>query len=562
MIQTFNFEPYEKDIDRGLAELGGQKIISRVWQKDWTVWKSEPAEIANRLGWLVSPRAMEAQAPRLKAFAASARRQGFTKALVLGMGGSSLAPLVMASVFKTGSGYLDLDVLDSTAPEAVLGARRDHPLKKSLFIVSSKSGTTVETSSFFSYFWNAVSDRVGRAAAPAHFAVITDPGTPLESLAGRLGIENIFHGDPDIGGRFSALSPFCLVPAALKGISMAKTLEAGLAMSRRCREARDPRANPGALLGTILGVLGRRGRDKLTIVLPARLQAFGLWLEQLIAESTGKEGRGILPIEGETLRGPRSDLGDRLFVHIGTMSEGRTDGRLPGLVQPGSPLVRITLPGIYRLGEQFFLWEFATAIAGRFLGINPFDQPDVESAKKRSREALAVYRETGSLPAEEPLFKEKGISIFSDIEAGSAGECLARFLAGAAPGGYVAIQAFIAPGRRVQTALDGLRGRIAEKTGLPTTVGFGPRFLHSTGQLHKGDAGRGLFLQITAEDRRDAAIPEAPGSAASTLSFGVLRAAQARGDAEALRAAGRRVLRLGLGPDAAAGLRQAALLLG
>ena len=562
MIQTFNLEPYEEEFGRGLAELAGRKIIPRIWEKDWTVWKPEPGEIANRLGWLTSPRAMKAKARCLHAFAASARRAGFTRALVLGMGGSSLAPLVMASVFQTRRGFLDLDVLDSTAPEAVLRARRNHPVRKSLFIVSSKSGTTAETSSFFGFFWNAVEAAVGQAAAPGHFAVITDPGTPLEALAGRLGIKNVFHGDPEIGGRFSALSPFCLVPATLKGIPVSGMLEAGLGMSRRCREARDLRANPGALLGTILGVLALRGRDKLTIILPDRLQSFGLWLEQLIAESTGKEGRGILPVEGESFRGPGLDLGDRLFVHVGTKAEARNDGRLTGLVDAGQPVVNIALPPSYQLGGQFFLWEFATAVAGRFLGINPFDQPDVESAKIRSRETLAVFRATGALPPEKPRFKVKGISIFSDLEARSAADCLGKFLAGAAPGGYIAIQAFLAPGKRIQASLDMVRSRLADKTGLPTTAGFGPRFLHSTGQLHKGDAGRGLFLQITAQDRFDAAIPDEPGSKTSTFSFGILKAAQARGDYEALKAAGRRVLRIEIGSDSPAGLRQVASLLG
>lgn len=562
MIQTFNFEPHQKELDRGLARLASEKIITRIWAKDWTVWKPEPDEIANRLGWLRSPQAMRAQLPQVRSLAGSARRAGFRRALVLGMGGSSLAPLVMASVFKTPPGFLALDVLDSTVPEAVLRARKNHPAGQSLFIASSKSGSTAETSSLFSYFWNAVGEAVGPAAAPRHFAVITDPGTPLEALAERLGITNVFSGDPEIGGRFSALSPFGLVPAALKGNAADRTLAAGLEMGRLCRKERNPGENPGAFLGTILGVLARRGLDKLTFILPPRLRTLGLWLEQLIAESTGKEGRGILPVVGEPLLGPRHYAGDRLFVHIGTRREALGNRRLRRLIDAGLPLVLVGMPGIQQLGGQFFLWEFATAVAGRFLGINPFDQPDVETSKQKTREMLAVYRATGSLPAERPQFEEEGIAVFSDVEAASAEACLRKFLAGASPGGYAAIQAFISPGRRADALLARLRRRLAEKTGLAVTTGFGPRFLHSTGQLHKGDAGRGLFLQITAQDRRDAAIPDEPGAATAALTFGVLKAAQARGDLEALKAAGRRVIRLDLGADIRAGLDKVMSFLG
>jgi len=556
LIETSNLQDYEKAIAAGLADLAGRNIIARIWKRDWTVWQNDPAEIRNRLGWLVSPCAMRRRLGGIKSYAQRIRTSGYDRALVLGMGGSSLAPLVLAEVFPTRAGYLDLGVLDLTDPEAVLGWQKKLNPERTVFIVSSKSGTTVETDSFFRYFWNWSTERLGTQKTSERFAAITDPGSPLEEHGRRLGFRAVFLGDPEIGGRFSALSPFSLVPAALKGIRVEKLLETAVSMSVQCRREPDLMGNPGALLGTILGVLAERGRDKLTFLISPRLRSFGLWLEQLIAESTGKEGKGIVPVDNERV-GPVEVYGnDRLFVRIRGGSETEGDAAVQRLKKAGFPLVSFILPTPLHLGSQFFLWEFATAVAGHFLGINPFNQPDVDSAKKRTQEFVHFYLEHGSLPEEKPDFRKNGLGLYSDIKASSFVRALDSFLSSASPGDYLAIQAFLAPTGETEAALQSLRRFLRRRTRLATTVGYGPRFLHSTGQLHKGDRGNGLFIQVTTDDRRDAAIPDSPGVAGSSISFGVLKAAQARGDFETLKARGRRIIRIHLGSNAAAGLRQ------
>ncbi|MGB7294542.1 MAG: hypothetical protein WBC70_03060 [Candidatus Aminicenantales bacterium] len=556
MIETANLLEYEKAIVDGLASLAKDRVVSRIWKKDWTVWREDPAEIRNRLGWLTSPRSMEKELLGINLFVRDVRKKRYAHALLLGMGGSSLAPLVLAKSYETQPGYLDLDVLDLTDPAVVLGKKKKLDPATTLFIVSSKSGTTVETASFFKYFWSWTSDRLGKDRAGEHFAAITDPGTPLEEEARRLGFSAVFPGDPEIGGRFSALSPFCLVPAALKGIRIGSLVSTAVKMSDLCRREPDLMANPGAFLGTILGVLAERGRDKLTLLLPRGFRSFGLWLEQLIAESTGKDGKGVLPVDGERI-GPVENYGnDRLFVRVKEKGETKGDAAARRIEKARFPLLTLAVPDRSHLGGQFFLWEFATAVAGRFLGINPFDQPNVESAKKKAREFIDYYREHGVLPEEKPRFRQGGISVFSDIEAPSLLSGLARFLSSAKPEDYLAVQAFLAPSRKTDAALNKLRLRLRDRTRLATTVGYGPRFLHSTGQLHKGGRGNGLFIQVTADDERDAPIPDSPGSAASSVSFGLLKAAQARGDFAALRALGRRIIRFHLGKDVPAGLER------
>jgi glucose-6-phosphate isomerase len=556
LIEAANLLEYEKAITDALAALARDRVVSRIWKKDWTVWREDPKEIRNRLGWLTSPRSMKKELSGLKGYSRDVRKKGYTHALLLGMGGSSHAPFVLAKTFKTQAGFLDLDVLDLTDPAVVLSKQKKLNPATTLFIVSSKSGTTVETASFFKYFWNWTAANLDTKKTGEHFAAITDPGTPLEEEARMLGFGAVFSGVPEIGGRFSALSPFCLMPAALKGIRVDSLVATAAKMSDFCRREPDLMANPGAFLGTVLGVLAGRGRDKLTLLLSTGLRSFGLWLEQLIAESTGKEGKGILPVAGEQT-GPIEGYGnDRLFVRIKEKGEAKGDAAARRIEKAGFPLLTLTVPGLSHLGGQFFLWEFATAVAGRFLQINPFDQPNVESSKKKTREFLEYYREHGVLPEEKPRFRWGGISVFSDIEAASLKGCLNKFLASANPGGYMAVQAFIMPSRKTDTALNKLRLRLRNRTRLATTVGFGPRFLHSTGQLHKGDRGNGLFIQVTADDERDAPIPDSPGGAGSSITFGLLKAAQVRGDFEALRSLGRRIIRFHLGKDVAAGLER------
>lgn len=554
LIETANLQEYEKAIVDGLASLARDHVIPRIWNKDWTVWRKDPKEIRNRLGWLTSPRAMGKELAGIEEYARGVRKKGFTHALLLGMGGSSLAPFVLSSVFETRPGFLDLGVLDLTDPAVVLAWQKRLEPAKTLFIVSSKSGTTVETASFFKYFWNWTADRLGTAMTGEHFAAITDPGTALEEEARALGFGAIFPGEPEIGGRFSALSPFCLVPAALKGIRIERLVATAAKMAEDCRREPDIMTNPGAFLGTVLGILAGSGRDKLTLLLSPGLRSFGLWLEQLIAESTGKEGKGILPVDGERV-GPADVYGDdRLFVRIREKGDAKGDAAAGRLEKAGFPLLTLTVPDRSHLGGQFFLWEFATSVAGHFLGINPFDQPNVEAAKKMAREFIAYYRRHGVLPEEKSRFRSRGISVFTDIEASSLQSCLRTFLTSAKPGDYLAIQAFIAPSRKTDAALTTLRLQLRDRTRLATTVGYGPRFLHSTGQLHKGDRGNGMFIQLTAGDEKDAPIPDSPGSTGSSVSFGLLKAAQARGDFEALRSIGRRVVRFHLGKDVAGGL--------
>lgn len=556
MIKAANIEEYKNSIEEALATLFKEKIIPRIWEKDWTVWKNDPREITNRLGWLTSAQRMEKDLAGISRFVREVRRKGFTHALLLGMGGSSLAPLVLGTVFKTPKGHADLEILDSTDPAAVLHSGNRLNPQKTLFIVSSKSGATVETNSLFKFFWNWAAESLGEDRAGEHFLAITDPGAPLEDLAHRFRFIAVFPGDPEIGGRFSALSPFGLVPAALKGIKVQEILNTAKEMAHLCRKPEDLKANPGACLGTILGILNQGGRDKLTFLLSPRLESFGLWLEQLIAESTGKEGKGILPVEGEPIGSPEIYGRDRLFVYIRERGDKANDAAIERLKSAGFPILSMTFPGIHHFGSQFFLWEFATAVAGIFLRINPFDQPNVESAKKKTQEILGIYRQRGVFPAEKPLFQAQGISLFSDIQAPSLGDCLNSFLDQARPGDYLAIQAFLAPKKQTTAVLQRLRVLLRERTRLATTVGYGPRFLHSTGQLHKGDGGNGLFIQITADDEKDAPIPNEPGSSCSMISFGVLKAAQARGDFEALKASGRRIIRFHLEKGAGAGLEK------
>lgn len=560
-LETYNLGRYGSAVESALDMLMEQRTIDRIWAKDWTVWKPEPREIADRLGWLTAPGDAENEAREFTAFTEKVRRAGFRHALLLGMGGSSLAPEVLGTTFKTKRGFLDLRILDSTDPAAVLRAKASLPLVKTLFIVSSKSGTTVETLSFLNYFFNEILETAGKRSAGSHFVAITDPGTPLEDTARHHHFRAAFKGKPEIGGRFSALSAFGLVPAVLKGIDIRELLRSAGQAAELCRISDDPCRNPGARLGTVLAVLAMNGLDKATFISSPRLRSFGVWLEQLIAESTGKDGRGILPVL-ETEAGLSGSYGpDRIFVSLELEGDetGKPAGQ--GLQESGYPLISIKIKNINELGSQFFLWEFATAVAGYHLGINPFDQPDVDAAKKKAQEFLKIYRESGALPPDKPKLMEKGIGIFSDLTALSLKDFLKVFLRQAQPGDYVSIQAFLDPGLETAFILEQLADRLRSRTRLAVTWGLGPRFLHSTGQLHKGDAGKGLFIQITADDSEDIPIPDGPGSKHAGLTFGVLKAAQARGDLEALKSLGRRVLRLHLGKDALRGFNEIAALI-
>jgi transaldolase / glucose-6-phosphate isomerase len=494
------------------------------------------------------------------------RAAGYSRALLLGMGGSSLAPEVFARTFGPAKGYLDVSVIDSTDPEFILSRAEELDYSKTLFIVSTKSGGTVETLSFFKYFYNRTVEAIGADKAGEHFLAITDPGSKLADLAAKYKFRDTFLNDPNIGGRYSALSFFGLVPAALLGIDLQRLLDRAIEAGCDCGDpdrsggakvsgngptAGDGGGGPCALLGTILGLLasGRapgQKRDKLTIFTPPELESIGDWVEQLIAESTGKEGRGIVPVIGEPLGDAEVYGDDRLFVQLRLKGSRGADSGLKALEEAGHPVVRIELRDLYDLGFQFFLWEMATAVAGYLLKINPFDQPNVESAKVRAREMMSAYAEKGSLPedrAEPPQV-----------------QVLETFLSQAGRGDYVGLQAYVKPSDPTTAALQQLRTRIRDRYRVATTLGYGPRFLHSTGQLHKGDGGAGLFVQLTSEPGRDAPIPDAAGRETSGVSFGTLKMAQALGDKQALKDNRRRVIRINLGADVAADLK--ALLAG
>ncbi len=489
-------------VDQRLATMRTEDIVERIWAGDHTVWKPDPTEISDRLGFLTVADRARAEAADLANFAADVVAAGYTDAVLLGMGGSSLAPEVLRTTLGRADGALELHVLDTTDPEQILDLEAQLDLAKTLFIVASKSGGTIEPNSQFAYFWERIPDG-------AHFIAITDPGTSLEALGREHGFRRVFNAQPDIGGRYSALSAFGMVPAALIGADIAQLAMRAQEMFEACRNS-VAHENPGALLGAVMGEAALGGRDKLTLVLPDEMRSFGYWVEQLIAESTGKEGTGILPVEGEPLGGPDVYGDDRLFVALGEHAD------LAALEAAGHPVVRLPYCDAAQLPAEFARWEFATAVAGHVLGIQPFDQPNVQEAKDATDRVLAE-------PVPPPA-------------TGS----LARLLSSLGSGDYLALLAYLPRTGESQAILQSLRTRLRDRYRVATTVGFGPRFLHSTGQLHKGGPTSGAFVQIVREDPVDAEIPGKP------YSFSQLKTAQAQGDLESLVARGRRVARVGL----------------
>lgn len=529
----------DASVKERVANLEKQNAVERMWSIDPSLWTDDPAgqaEIRIRLGWLSLPETSRAALPEITDFAAQVHAAGLTHFLLLGMGGSSLAPEVMSRVFSPfstgagGEGGLRFAILDSTDPGQVAETAAKFPLDKTLFIVSSKSGGTAEVSAMFDYFWAKAAEAFGENAGK-HFIAITDPGTSLEKLARERGFARIFNADPLVGGRYSVLTHFGLVPAALMGIDIEKFLARAGWMSAQCKPDVPAGRNPGLVLGALMGQAALEGRDKLTIVADNGLEAIGSWLEQLIAESTGKQGKGIVPIDLEPLGKP-SDYGqDRLFVYL--RKSGEHDSALHALQSAGQPLVVFDLSDPYDLAAEFYRWEFATAVACAVLGVNAFDQPDVQDAKDRTKAKIAEYKATGAVSP----------GTFTSVEDAPA--ALEAFLASAKSGDYIAINAYLRRNPAMEAALTELRLKLRARTGCATTVGFGPRFLHSTGQLHKGGADNGLFLQITADSTSDFDIP------GQGMTFGTLERAQALGDYEALAARNRRILRIHLPKGAA-----------
>ncbi|KAA3616644.1 MAG: bifunctional transaldolase/phosoglucose isomerase [Calditrichaeota bacterium] len=539
---------HELTIADVFAEMKENHILARLWAKDHTVWKSDPTEITNRLDWLDSPWEMQNNLPEINSFVEEVRQAGFTNVLLFGMGGSSMAPEVFHKIFGVKKGYLDLAVLDSTDPGAVLAREAEIDLEKTLFIVSTKSGSTVETLSFFKYFYQKVHAVSGNKAGQ-QFVAITDGGSSLEDMAGRYSFRRTFLNNPHIGGRFSALSYFGLVPAALIGIDVENLLDKTISMAEQCRSRED---NSGVWLGVVMGELARAGRDKVTLITTETLQPIGAWIEQLVAESSGKEYNGILPVTTETIGELAVYSNDRLFIYLKLSSDKSVDAEVNALIEAGHPVVQFNLKNIDELGAEFFRWEVATAIACRSLGVNPFDQPNVEAAKDSAKKIVAEYLEKGELPDPAPVFEEDGIAVFADSGAVTLKELLQEFFSHAQKTpkqSYVAVHAYVTPTNEMDSLLKVFASTIRDSQKLATTIGYGPRFLHSTGQLHKGDEGHGLFIQLTSSARHDAAIPDDVGSDTASMSFQVLKTAQAMGDRQALSANGRYVITLNLGEN-------------
>jgi len=531
-----------EELERIKKSVVSSRVLPRILEHDYTLWRPEPDEIANRLGWLHSVNAMKEQTGRLREIADGIRRDGLTHVLLLGMGGSSLAAEVFRNTFGISEGCLDLSVLDSTVPETIAEFAGKLDPERTLYLVSTKSGGTIETASLFKFFYNRTRDALGEAKTGGHFIAITDPGSSLEDTARRLGFRETLLNDPDIGGRFSALSFFGLAPAAFLGIDLDRLLERAEGVIPRPGVEKGGKAGiePSILAGAFLGKAARLGRDKATFVISQEISGFGDWVEQLIAESTGKNQTGILPVIGESPLSPDGYGDDRIFINLRMDGDASNDSLVDSLIASGFPVIRLNMEDIHDIGGLFFFWEMATAAAGFQLGINPFDQPDVEAAKVQAGKMTSEYSATGSLPEGE--------------EEEPSPERLAEFLKNAGPASYVAIQAYLHETRETDRALDILRAEITGITGNPVTVGYGPRYLHSTGQLHKGDAGRGLFIQLVADEKIDLEIPDEPGSSSSSISFGILKAAQALGDAKALSEAGRPVIRFFLGTGNARGI--------
>lgn len=537
---------FKPDVETTLRAIADNNILGRIWTQDYTVWKPAPTEISNRLGWLTIAETMKQNMPRIQQLVGAVQAAGYTNVLLLGMGGSSLAPEVFRKVFGVARNYLDLAILDSTVPGVVLDYAQKLDPARTLLIVSTKSGGTVETISGFKFFYNWISNAAGQNKAGEHFIAITDPGSSLVNLAERYHFRETFLNDPNIGGRYSVLSYFGMVPAALLGIHIDILLDRASAMGDECRLDVIGERNPGAWLGATIGQLANMGRDKLTFFMSPGLVSFGDWVEQLIAESTGKDGKGILPVVGEPVDGTEAYGSDRLFVCLRLVGDSTFDARLADLQTAGHPVVIIDMNDVYDLGGQFFLWGMAAAVASHCLGINPFDQPNVEAAKVLAREIVADYSRIGALSVEPPSLVDGDIEVYlpDGVESPSAADALRALLRQAQEDAYIAIQVYVKPTAEVDKALTALRTWLRDHTRLATTVGYGPRFLHSTGQLHKGDAGRGLFIQLTADDAEDAPIPDEAGKPGPSMTFGVLKTAQAMGDARALKNAGRKVLRL------------------
>lgn len=550
--QTFYINNELRDSVRSrLAKWKDGNTSKRVWENDPTVWKEkkeDDVELSNRLGWLNLANEMQSTVNDLNSFAEEIKKE-FNNIILLGMGGSSLAPEVFFKVFGAKKGYPELSVLDSTHPMAVRNVLETYDAKKTLYIVSSKSGGTAETMSFFFTMYDAVSKV--KENAGENFVAITDPGSGLEKLAKEKNFRRIFNTQSNVGGRYSALTFFGLVPAALIGIDVNNLLQNAAVITSSCLHETSLENNPGFLLGALIGECSLAGKNKLTIFSSPKIFSFTSWVEQLIAESTGKEGKGILPVADE-FPGDVSDYGnDRLFVYLRLKNDNNEliDKKVEALGEAGHPGILIELNDKYDLGKEFFRWEMATAMSGAVLNINPFDQPNVQLAKTLANESLDEYRKTGSLPKVKPSLEEFGISFYGETYAGSVKEAVDEFLHHVNQNDYISFMAFVQPDDSVDNILKDVSVLLRNKFNVAVAYGYGPRFLHSTGQLHKGDGNQGVFIQITSGAGNDLEVPE------KGYSFGTLIAAQAQGDLKALKNMNRRVIRIHFEGNVAEGIR-------
>lgn len=527
-----------------------QNHVPRLWGADSSLWTG--ADEASWLGWLSVVERQLLDADRFQNVSDGVRQAGFRDVVLVGMGGSSLCPEVLARTFGPAVGHPRLLVLDSTHPERIRSVEDSVRLDETLVVVSSKSGTTLESTLLLDYLLDRFENRAGPDAVSDHIVAITDPGSSLETLGRRRNFRNIFMGIPQIGGRFSALSDYGMIPAALLGIDVAAFLRRAEVMVRACSAGVSAARNPGVALGIVLGVAAREGVDKVTLVLSDAISSFGAWLEQLLAESLGKEGRAVIPVDGEPLAGPEAYGDDRIFVYLRLDSARNEvlDEAMAALEEAGRPVIRIGLADTMDLAQEFFRWEFATAVAGAVMGVNPFDQPDVEATKAATRSLMAAYETSGALPPEVPTCDSPIASVFGgDRRSATLEESLRAHIGLAEHGDYVALLAYLEMSGAVCDALERIRSRIRSVKSNAVTVGFGPRFLHSTGQAHKGGPNTGVFFVFTADPGVDVDIP------GRSYPFGIVIGAQARGDSDALVERGRRVLRVHLhGDDAVAGL--------
>jgi transaldolase/glucose-6-phosphate isomerase len=552
--------PLTQAVQSTLKDWQSNSKMARLWRGDPTLWTGDDED--KWIGWLSIVDDQLAHLKQLNDAAADAAKAGFTHALLLGMGGSSLCPEVLKITYGTQSGHPELHVLDSTDPAQIKSIESQVDLAKTLCIVASKSGSTLEPNIFKQYFFDRMQQTVGRDKAGEHFIAITDPGSKMQQVAERDRFRKIFFGLPSIGGRYSALSNFGMVPAAIMGLDLSKFLQRTNEMVQACKPEVPADQNPGAVLGAILGTLGNLGRNKVTIITSPGIHDLGAWLEQLIAESTGKIGKGLVPVDREALGSPEVYGDDRVFVHLRLADEPDTaqSQKLNALKSAGHPVVEIELADTYDLGQEFFRWEIATAVAGSILKINPFNQPDVEASKIVTRQLTEAYEKSGKLPEESPLFDDGTIKLFTDErnaanlnKLAGADRSLTGFLRAHLsqfnPGDYMALLGYIEMNSAHEGVLQAMRHGVRDRKHVATCLGFGPRFLHSTGQAYKGGPNTGVFLQITCDDAVDLPVP------GQKYTFGIVKAAQARGDFQVLADRKRRALRVHLPKDVDAGLK-------